>query len=89
MSGDRRPGRALSIAAIGFLLLDAGLLIVAGVELDRLSLVLWGALCAVGAGAVVLIWRRYVARLAELERDREELRAELRELGRSVDQARG
>lgn len=89
MSGDRRPGRALAIAAVGFLLLDAGLLIVAGIGLDRVSLVLWGALCAVGAGAVVLMWRRYLARLAELDRDREELRAELRELGRSVDQARG
>jgi hypothetical protein len=89
MSGDRRPGRALSIAAISFLLLDAGLLIVAGIGLDRVSLVLWGGLCAVGAGAVVLVWRRYLARLAELDRDREELRAELRALGRSVDQARG
>ncbi len=89
MPGDRRPGRALSIAAVGFLLLDAALLIVAGVELDRVSLVVWGAVCALGAGAVLLIWRRYVARLAELDREREALRAELKRLGRSANQARG
>lgn len=89
MSGDRRPGRALAIAAIGFLLLDAALLIVAGVEFDRVWLVVWGAVCAVGSGAVVLIWRRYLARLAELDREREALRAELKQLGRTVDRPRG
>lgn len=82
------PGRILPTLAIGFLLLDAALLILAGVSTDRMALSVWGALCVVGAGGVVLLWRRYLRRLAELDRARSSLRDELRRLGRALDEAR-
>ena len=58
------PRRALATLAVGFLLLDAGLLV-------------WGGLiCGAAAGAVSLLWRRYRRALADLDAGRREMRAE-------------
>ncbi len=76
----RRPSRALTTFAVGFLLLDALLLGYSGLSLDRPLLVVWGAVCLVGAGLVILGWRRYRRAMADLERARMELREEVQSI---------
>lgn len=71
------PGRVLAVFAVGFLLLDAFFLIWLGVELSRRPLVWGGVACALAAGVVVLVWRRYVRMMADLSADRRDLRAEV------------
>ena len=71
------PGRFLAIFAVGFLLLDALLLIWLGVELERGRLVAGGIACVVAAGVVVLAWRRYAVMLADLSAQRREMKAEV------------
>jgi hypothetical protein len=77
------PSRTLTTAAVGFLLLDATLLALAGVMLDRPVLFVPAGGCAGAAALVVLGWRRYRRTLAELEEARREMKREaesLREL---------
>lgn len=70
------PGRSLATFAVGFLLLDAVLLVWAGLELQRPGLAAGGIVCALGAGAVVILWRRYRRTLADLDAGRKEIKAE-------------
>ncbi|HXH63657.1 MAG TPA: hypothetical protein VNG95_05695 [Gemmatimonadales bacterium] len=74
------PGRALTIAAAGFLLLDAALLAWAGLEIHRPALVVVAAVFACGAIAVPFGWRRYRRTLSELDAARGEMRRETEEL---------
>ena len=69
--------RTLTTFTVGFLLLDALLLAYSGVALGRRWLVFWGAVCFVAAGLVLIGWRRYRRAMADLERARRELRAEV------------
>jgi len=71
------PGRCLTIFAVGFLLLDALLLVWLGVELSRVGLVAGGVGCFVAAGVVVLVWRRYRRTLDDLSAQRREMKAEV------------
>lgn len=71
------PGRFLTIFAVGFLLLDALLLIWLGVELSRGRLVVGGVACLLAAVGVVLVWRRYSHTLADLRVQRREMKAEV------------
>jgi hypothetical protein len=71
------PGRALATLAVGFLLLDAVLLVWLGLELSRGGLVAGGIVCTLTAGAVVLGWRRYRRTLTDLDAHRREVRAEV------------
>ncbi|HEX4628466.1 MAG TPA: hypothetical protein VH137_06705, partial [Gemmatimonadales bacterium] len=59
------------------LVLDGLLLGYLGLRLDRTSLVVGGAACLMVAGLVALWWRRYRRDLADLERARREVRAEV------------
>ncbi len=71
------PGRPMATFAVGFLLLDAMLLVWFGVELER-AVLLWGGIgCAVAAVAVVLVWRRYRRTLEDLDASRLEMKAEV------------
>ena len=70
------PGRSLATFAVGFLLLDAVLLVWAGVDLRRTGLVVGGVLCALAAVAVVILWRRYRRTLADLDTGRADMKAE-------------
>ena len=55
----KTPGRPLATFAVGFLLLDAVLLVWGGLELKRAGLLWGGMVCAGAAAAVVVVWRRY------------------------------
>ena len=82
------PSRALTTAAVGFLLLDAALFALAAIAFRRPLLLLPAAVCAAAGGAVVLAWRRYRRTLLELEEARREMRREveaLRQLLQSHD----
>lgn len=68
----------MTLLAVGFLLADAMLLGAAGFRAGRPLLVVWGAVFLAAAGAVLLLWRRYLRRLDEIARDRARLRQELR-----------
>ena len=74
------PGRAVTIAAAGFLLLDATLLAWAGLEINRPLLIAVAALFAAGAVAIPFGWRRYRRTLTELDDARREMRRETEEL---------
>jgi uncharacterized membrane protein YccC len=76
------PGRPLATFAVGFLLLDAVLLVWLGLELGRGRLVVGGVVCALGAAAVVVLWRRYRRTLADLDVSRREMKAEAEEIRR-------
>jgi len=75
-------GRALAIFAVGFLLIDAVLLVWFGLELHRGRLVVGGIVCVVAAVAVVFVWRRYRDVLADLETHRREMKGEVDEIRR-------
>lgn len=77
------PSRLPTTIAVGVLLLDAALLGLAAVWLDRPTLWAFALACVALAALALAVWRRYLRRLAELERARGELRAaaeSLREL---------
>jgi membrane protein implicated in regulation of membrane protease activity len=70
--------RAGVVAGVGFLSLDAVLLVLGGVWTHRLSLVFWG--CFFGGLAVlpIVLWRRYRGRLEEVRSARRAVAQELR-----------
>jgi uncharacterized membrane protein YccC len=71
------PGRSLAIFTVGFLLLDALLLVWLGVDLSRGRLVAGGVACVVAAGVVILVWRRYRHVLDDISVQRREMKAEV------------
>ncbi len=89
----RVPGRSAAraglFAAVGFLLLDAILLALAGVWMDRPSLIFWGILFAAGAACMPLVWRRYLAHLGELDQARRAMREEVEDLRGTLRNGRG
>jgi hypothetical protein len=74
--------RVLLVVAVGVLLLDAVLLISAGVWTDRMGLVGGGAASAVIALALLFSWRRHLRRLADIDAARLDLKNEVTELGK-------
>jgi hypothetical protein len=70
------PGRSLATFAVGFLLLDAVLLVWLGLDLKRPTFVVGGGVCGLAAAAVVEIWRRFRRTLADLDSGRREMKAE-------------
>lgn len=73
-------GRALTYLAVGFLLLDAVLLGLAGLWSRRPGLIGGAALCGGLALAVLLLWRRQRRLLAEMADAREAVQTEARAL---------
>jgi hypothetical protein len=73
-------GRALTIVAVGCLVLDGILLLLAGLWTARSGLLVAGAGCLGAGGLIVLCWRRYVRAVADVDRARLELQAEIRAL---------
>ena len=70
-------GRALTTFAVGFFLLDALLLVWAGLELHRDGLVAGGVLCAGAAAGVIVLWRRYRRVMGEYEAGRRAMKLEV------------
>jgi len=70
------PSRALTTLAVGFFSLDAILLAYLGFTLKRLVLVIGAALCAAGAAAVIVAWRRYRTLVAEIAQARRAMKEE-------------
>lgn len=69
-------GRVGTGVAVAVLTLNALLLGAAGLRAGRPWLSAAGAACLVGAGLVLLAWRRHKRLLAELAEDRQALREE-------------
>jgi hypothetical protein len=72
----KAAARGLTTFTVGFLVLDAILLLYSGARLGRPLLMVGGGVCSLAAGLVVLGWRRYRRAMAELEQARRDLRAE-------------
>ena len=73
--------RILLVLAVGMLLLDAVLLISAGLWTGRLGLVVGGAASTIIAAGLLLFWRLYLQRLADIDIARHDLINEVKELG--------
>ncbi len=73
--------RVILVVAVGVLLLDAVLLVSAGVWTDRMGLAAGGAASAIVAAGLLLSWRRYLKRLADIDAARLDLKNEVKELG--------
>ena len=86
MSRDH-PLRALVVAAVGFLGLDAVLLVLAGAWLNRAVLVFWGVVLALLAAAPVVLWRRYVRQMDDVRAARRAMAHEVRHLQRTLREA--
>ncbi len=78
--GSRRWGDVATVAAVGFLLLDAYLLLYGAITFHRVSLGVGGALCFLLAVLVFVAWLRYRRILAELTDARRDMRHEVEEL---------
>ncbi|HWH03728.1 MAG TPA: hypothetical protein VN674_08570 [Gemmatimonadales bacterium] len=78
--GSRRWGDVATVAAVGFLLLDAYLLFYGAITFHRTWLGVGGALCFLLALLVFFAWLRYRRILAELTDARREMRHEVEEL---------
>jgi hypothetical protein len=72
-----KPRRALTTLAAGFLFLDAVLFAYAGIATGRLRFLIAAAVCGLAGGLVILAWRRYRRAIADLDRARLEMRAEI------------
>ena len=75
-----RPGRTITVVAVGFLALDCALLTLAGLWSGRVGLVWWGVGLGAAAVAVVFYWRRYLGQLRALRVGLEDRFRELQEL---------
>jgi hypothetical protein len=71
------PSRTPTTLAVGFLALDAVLLMYAGITWGRPILVVAGALCVLGVVLVIAGWRRYRRTLAELDAARHDMKQEV------------
>ncbi len=78
--GSRRWGDVATVAAVGFLLLDAYLLLYGAITFHRIWLGVGGALCFFLAVLVFVAWLRYRRILAELTDARRDMRHEVEEL---------
>lgn len=65
--------RVVTVLAVGFLLLNAALLAIAGY-------VVWAVVCAIVAGLAVLGWFWYCRAIAELDDQREAMKREVESL---------
>lgn len=73
----RQPTRAPTTLAVGFLALDALLLLYGGLVWRRPLLVLTGIACAAGSALVLIAWRRYRRTLSEIDVARRDLPQEI------------
>ena len=80
----RPPKRTMTTLAVGLLLLDGVLLLLAAYYLRNWGMALLGVLLLVMAGGVAFYYRRYARTMAEVQQAKEALQVELSELRRLV-----
>ncbi|MBI2401195.1 MAG: hypothetical protein HYV20_00330 [Gemmatimonadetes bacterium] len=78
MKSNPAPVRAGVVAAVGFLALDAVLLVLAGAWMDRPALVVWGVVFAALAVVPVILWRRYLRHMDDVRTARHDMAEEIR-----------
>lgn len=76
----------MTTVAVGLLLLDGALLLIAAFWARNLVLGLLGGLFVLLAAGVIVYWRRYRAALEDVERARAALKAEASELRRLIQE---
>jgi cell division protein FtsL len=81
-----RRRRTMTTLAVGLLLLDGALLLIAAFWAKNLVLGLLGGLFVLLAAGVVVYWRRYRQALADVERASAELKEQAQELRRLIQQ---
>jgi hypothetical protein len=82
------PLRALVVAAVGLLGLDAVLLVLAGVWLERAGLIAWGVALGLLAVLPIVLWRRYVRQMDEVRGARHAVAQDLRHLQHTLRETR-
>jgi membrane protein implicated in regulation of membrane protease activity len=82
----RRRKRNMTTFAVGLLLLDGALLLMAAVWTRNWMLGALGTMFVILAGAVIVYWRRYRQALEEVDQAREALKAEALELRRLIEE---
>ena len=82
-----QPGRTLTIAAVGFLLLDAVLLAIAGLWAKRPGLLVGAGACAVAVVGVIVAWRRYRRAMEEVAAARRAMKSEVESIRDLLHQA--
>jgi membrane protein implicated in regulation of membrane protease activity len=80
----RHPKRTMTTFAVGLLLLDGILLLIASWYLKSWGMALLGLVLFIMAGIVLAYYRRYARTLAEVEQAKESLQAEVAELKRLI-----
>ncbi len=76
----RGGGRIMTILAVGLLLLDGILLLLAGAWMHSMTLGLVGAAMVLVAGFTAFYYRRHQRRLRDIAQGREELRRQIHSL---------
>lgn len=89
MTSSEAPVRAGVVAAVGFLALDAVLLVLAGAWMDRPALVVWGGVFAALAAVPVFLWRRYLKHMDDVRTARHAMAEEIRHLQTALREPRG
>ena len=74
--------RSLTRFAAGFLAFDGAALAGLGIWSERRALLVTGVVLLLSSGLVLLLWRRHLRRLDEIDRARRDLRDEAEELRR-------
>jgi hypothetical protein len=73
-------GRAVTLFAVGLLVLDGGMLLAAGIVTGTRGPIAGGLACLVAAAVVAAFWRAHRRRIAELRAAQREVQAEVRAL---------
>jgi len=84
----RRTSRTLTVVAVGFLVLDGILLLLAGIWTGRSGLIVGGVGFSGAAVLVVVAWRVHVRRLEDLHAAFEARERELAALQDAIDRSR-
>jgi hypothetical protein len=84
MTSTRGPVRAGVVAAVGFLVLDGVLLVLAGVWADRPTLVVWGVVFGLLAPVPVVLWRRYLKHLDDVRTARHAMAEDIARLSEAL-----
>jgi hypothetical protein len=84
----RGSSRVLTVLAVGFLLLDGLLLLLAGAWSHRIGLIILGIGFGVAAVGTAAYWRRHVRQLKQLRAELDARRREFDQLRQEIERQR-